>query len=63
MVDGSYQTRGGIVVHRDVCEIAYPGDTAALADRLDRQRGVLLSSSFEFPGRYTRWDRGFTDPP
>ncbi len=43
--------------------IPYPGDTAALAARLDQQRGVLLSSSFEFPGRYTRWDTGFADPP
>jgi len=23
----------------------------------------LFSSSFEFPGRYTRWDMGFVDPP
>ena len=27
------------------------------------RRGVLFSSSFEFPGRYTRWDMGFVDPP
>jgi anthranilate synthase len=59
----TYQTRGGIAVHRDVQEIPYPGDTHALARRLDRRRGVLLSSSFEFPGRYTRWDTGFIDPP
>ena len=63
MLDGSYRTRGGIVVHREVYEIPYPVDTTALTERLDRQRGVLLSSSFEFPGRYTRWDSGFTDPP
>ena len=30
---------------------------------LDSRRGVLFSSSFEFPGRYTRWDMGFVDPP
>ncbi len=35
----------------------------ALVDRLDAARGVLLSSSYEYPGRYTRWDMGFTDPP
>ena len=39
-----------------------PADTA-LADALDNRRGVLFSSSFEFPGRYTRWDMGFVDPP
>ena len=34
-----------------------------LVDRLDSARGVLLSSSYEYPGRYTRWDMGFVDPP
>jgi anthranilate synthase len=58
-----YHTQGHITVRREIEEIAYPGDTAALAQRLDHQRGALLSSSFEFPGRYTRWDTGFTDPP
>ena len=24
---------------------------------------MLLSSSYEYPGRYTRWDLGFVDPP
>src|SRR5215470_14055704 len=59
----NYQTPGVVLIHRDVQELPYPGDTDALARALDRRRGVLLSSSFEFPGRYTRWDTGFTDPP
>ncbi len=59
----SYDTTGGIRIHREIAQQPYsPADTA-LADRLDRQRGVLFSSSFEFPGRYTRWDMGFVDPP
>ena len=59
----SYQTKGGVRISREVAVQPYsPADTA-LADRLDRQRGVLFSSSFEFPGRYTRWDMGFVDPP
>jgi anthranilate synthase len=63
MQHDTYRTKGGIVVRRDVNALDYPGDAASLVERLDRQRGVLLSSSFEFPGRYTRWDTGFTDPP
>ena len=63
MPTDTYQTSGGVQIHREVEEIAYPGNTAELAERLDRRRGVLLSSSFEFPGRYTRWDTGFSDPP
>lgn len=31
--------------------------------RLDSERGVLLTSSYEFPGRYKRWSLGFVDPP
>ena len=59
----SYDTKGGIRVHREIVVQPYsPADTA-LADRLDDRRGVLFSSSFEFPGRYTRWDMGFVDPP
>lgn len=63
MSHDTYQTAGGITVHRSVSEVPYPGDTDGLAARLDRHRGCLLSSSFEFPGRYTRWDTGFADPP
>ncbi len=63
MSHDSYLTRGGIAVHRSVQTIPYPGNTEGLAARIDRHRGVLLSSSFEFPGRYTRWDTGFADPP
>lgn len=32
-------------------------------DALDSRRGVLLTSSYEFPGRYARWTLGFADPP
>lgn len=34
-----------------------------LVNQLDTKRGVLLSSSYEFPGRYARWSLGFVDPP
>jgi len=59
----TYLTKGGIKVRREVEPLPYAGHPAELAARLDRQRGVLLSSSFEFPGRYKRWDIGFSDPP
>ncbi|CAN0579952.1 unnamed protein product, partial [Ectocarpus sp. 12 AP-2014] len=34
-----------------------------LVQALDARRGVLLTSSYEFPGRYARWTLGFSDPP
>ena len=58
-----YQTQGGIAVEREIVPQTYsPADTR-LSEQLDQHRGVLFSSSFEFPGRYTRWDMGFVDPP
>src|SRR5215469_1955739 len=63
MNNESYVTTGGIRVAREIESRRYrPADTA-LAEALDTRRGVLFSSSFEFPGRYTRWDMGFVDPP
>jgi anthranilate synthase len=59
----SYLTGGGIRIAREIETGTYsPADTT-LAEALDDRRGVLFSSSFEFPGRYTRWDMGFVDPP
>ncbi len=56
-------TRGGIRVRREVEPVDGVRAVEALIDRLDRRAGVLLASSFEYPGRYTRWDLGFCDPP
>ena len=33
------------------------------AARLDRERGALFSSGIDYPGRYSRWEFGFVDPP
>ncbi|HEU4370233.1 MAG TPA: anthranilate synthase component I [Methylomirabilota bacterium] len=58
-----YETRGGIRVHRTVEAISVAGAIAPVVDALDAHRGVLLASNYEYPGRYTRWDMGFVDPP
>ena len=59
----TYRTRLGIQVHRTVEEIPVEGAIQPLIKGLDLSRGVLLTSSYEYPGRYTRWDIGFVDPP
>ena len=59
-----HETGGGVRVHLSVEELDY--DAAAmddLVDSLDGSPGVLLRSGFEYPGRYTRWDIGFVNPP
>ncbi len=58
-----YRTRGGIDVARTTTAIAVPGAIEPIVDALDDHLGVLLASSYEYPGRYTRWDIGFVDPP
>jgi anthranilate synthase len=63
MTTDSYLTRGGIRVHRTIDELAPAGAVEPIVDALDERRGVLLTSSYEYPGRYTRWDMGFVDPP
>lgn len=56
-------TRGGIRVWRTVTPLAVAGAVDPILDALDAHRGVLLASSYDYPGRYTRWDIGFVDPP
>lgn len=58
-----YKTRGGLSVYRSAEELNPRGAVEALIDELDGRRGVLLSSSYDYPGRYTRWDLGFSNPP
>lgn len=64
---GHYLTQGGLQVtaHVEGLEYGTPTDRAMedLVDQLDRKKGVLLTSSYEFPGRYARWSLGFVDPP
>ncbi|MEE3328488.1 MAG: anthranilate synthase component I [Myxococcota bacterium] len=58
-----YKTRGGVGVELDVEEVHGEEAVATITAALDTHRGALLSSSYEYPGRYTRWDLGFVDPP
>ncbi|MDP6096757.1 MAG: anthranilate synthase component I [Gammaproteobacteria bacterium] len=58
-----YQTKGGVRVRRSALELTYATAMEQLAMSLDENPGVLLASSFEFPGRYKRWDIGFVNPP
>ncbi|MDX1528161.1 MAG: anthranilate synthase component I [Gammaproteobacteria bacterium] len=57
-----YETAGGVRVRREEVPQPYAHAADSIATSLDKRRGVLLTSSFEYPGRYTRWDIGFVDP-
>ncbi len=58
----SYRTRGGLLVHATTTD-RDPAFREEIIAKLDKCLGVYLCSSFEYPGRYKRWDMGFTDPP
>ncbi len=58
-----YHTKGGISVHRHTSEIPKQAALESIIDKLDSHLGVLLSSTFEYPGRYRPWCIGFVDPP
>ncbi len=58
-----YQTPHGLEVTRTVSKAAYRKGLEHLLRELDHHRGIYLSSGYEYPGRYSRWDIAATAPP
>ena len=58
-----YTTPHGITVTRTVSKIGYRKGLEHLLRELDHHRGIYLSSGYEYPGRYSRWDIASTCPP
>src|SRR3982751_3462208 len=58
-----YSTRSGIAVTRKATRVPYIRGLTSLLHELDRHRGIYLSSGYEYPGRYSRWDIASTCPP
>src|SRR5436853_2610783 len=58
-----YSTAHGITVTRTKSKASYRKGLRHLLRELDSYRGVYLSSGYEFPGRYSRWDFASTCPP
>ena len=63
--DGSeqYVTEGGVTVTRSRRAASYADAITSYVEKLDGRRGAVLSSNYEYPGRYTRWDVAVADPP
>ena len=59
----SFVTAGGVEVARSARPDHYKTAISGYFDKLDTRRGAVLSSNYEFPGRYSRWDIAFVDPP
>jgi len=58
-----YKTPGGISVTRQTSSIPFHKGLGQLLDKLDRYRGIYLSSGYEYPERYSRWDVASICPP
>ncbi len=63
LANQTYATAGGITISRSSRPSDYEAGTSEWIDRLDAERGAVLSSSYEYPGRYTRWDMALVNPP
>jgi anthranilate synthase len=58
-----YTTPHGIQVTRTVSRTNFRKGLTHLLSDLDHHRGIYLSSGYEYPGRYSRWDFASTCPP
>lgn len=58
-----FSTPSGIRIFRRTRALDPATALDGFAERLDGARGALLSSGIDYPGRYSRWEFGFIDPP
>jgi anthranilate synthase len=63
MAHSQHITPHGIEVHCTVSRADYSRGLEHLLRKLDRNRGVFLSSGYEYPGRYSRWEFASVAPP
>ncbi len=58
-----YTTPHGVAVTRFNSKVPYARGLGHLLKQLDSRRGVYLSSGYEYPERYSRWDFASVAPP
>jgi len=58
-----FVTPHGITVTRTIIRANYNRGLRHLLRDLDDHRGIYLSSGYEYPGRYSRWDIASARPP
>ena len=63
MQDYSFTTPHDIEVTRTGSQVNFRRGLWRLLRDLDQYRGIYLSSGYESPGRYARWDIGSVNPP
>ncbi|MDO3412179.1 anthranilate synthase component I [Saccharibacillus sp. CPCC 101409] len=58
-----YATRGHLDITRRLTPLDPSEAVNPILAGIDNRRGALFTSGYEFPGRYSRWDVGFLNPP
>jgi anthranilate synthase len=58
-----YTTRSGVTVTRGLSKLPYKTGLRHLLRELDHHRGIYLSSGYEYPERYSRWEFASVRPP
>ncbi len=58
-----YTTPHGITVTRTASKVSFSRGLDSLLKQLDSKRGIYLSSGYEYPERYARWDVASIAPP
>jgi anthranilate synthase len=58
-----FKTRGGVDVFRTTVSLPHADQLGDVLGRIDQHPGAIFASGYEYPGRYSRWDVGFVDPP
>ena len=63
MTSRTFRTPLGINIVREEVTADYERALDDIVEALDRKRGAVYASSYEYPGRYSKWSLGFRDPP
>jgi len=58
-----YTTPHGISITRSASKVSYQSGLGRVLKQLDTRRGIYLSSGYEYPERYSRWDVASVAPP
>ena len=59
----SFRSAAGFDLVRRTETLDYGAGIGFVVTALDSERGAFFSSGVEYPGRYSRWDFGFLNPP
>ncbi|MBF0197837.1 MAG: anthranilate synthase component I, partial [Planctomycetes bacterium] len=63
IVEALYSTKSGLEISRKIKHLEVEEALDVIRNGISKQAGALFSSGYEYPGRYSRWDIGFFNPP